>query len=84
MLCLKSRNNGETRSAKANKRKTLLFIDFNIFIRHRSLQFVYIYIYIYIYKYNSLNAGHTSEDIHSFNATDLFRMAKDGHTHQAI
>ena len=49
LLCLKSRNSGETRSAKAKKRKTLVFIDFNIFIRHRSLQFIYIYIYIYIY-----------------------------------
>ena len=33
-----------------------------------------------IYMYNSLNAGQTSEDIHSFNATDLFHVAKDGHT----
>ena len=33
-------------------------------------------------RWNSLNAGQTSEDIHSFNATDLFRMAKDGHTNQ--
>ena len=35
-------------------------------------------------RWNSLSAVQTSEDIHSFNATDLFRMAKDGHTHEAI
>ena len=32
LLCLKSRNSGETRSAKAKKRKTLVFIDFNIYM----------------------------------------------------
>ena len=51
--------------------------------------YIYIYIYIckniYIYIYiNSLSAGQTSGSIHSFNATDLFRMAKGGHTRQAI
>ena len=30
-----------------------------------------------------MSAVQTSEDIHSFNATDLFRKAEDGHTHQA-
>ena len=33
---------------------------------------------------NSLSDVQTSEDIHSFNATDLFPMAKYGHNHQAI
>ena len=32
----------------------------------------------------ALNAVQTSEDIHLFKATDLFRMVNDGHTHQAI
>ena len=33
---------------------------------------------------NSLCVVQTSEVIHSFDATDPFGMAKDGHTHQAI
>ena len=37
-----------------------------------------------MYICNSFSAGQTSEDIHSFNATDLCRMTKDGYTHQAI
>ena len=49
-----------------------------------TLLHVYIYIYIYIYIQNSLSTVETSEDVCSFNATDLFRMAKYGHTHQAI
>ena len=39
------------------------------------------FLYIYV---NSLDAGQTSEDIHSLNATDLFRMAKDDHTYVAF
>ena len=35
-------------------------------------------------RWNSLSAGQTSGNIHSFNATDLFRMAKGGHTRQAV
>ena len=46
--------------------------------------YLYVCMYVCMYVYNSLNAGQTSEDIHSFNATDLFPMAKDGLTHQAI
>ena len=37
-----------------------------------------------MYVCYSLSAAQTSEDIHSVNATDLVRIAKDGHTHEAI
>ena len=41
---------------------------------------VCIYVYMYIKKWNSSSAGQTPEDIYSFNATDLFHVAKDGRT----
>ena len=37
-----------------------------------------------MYVCYSLSAAQTSEDVHSINATDLVRIAKDGHTHQVI
>ena len=47
LLCLRSRNSGETRSTK-QKEKTLIFHILIISIRHKKFNF-YIYIYIYIY-----------------------------------
>ena len=35
-------------------------------------------------RWNSLSAGQTLGNIHSFNSTDLFHMAKGGHTRQAV
>ena len=59
----------------------LLGIDTLLAQARDLLNCVNIYIYKYVYV---LSAVQISEDIHSFNATDLFRMAKDYHTHQVI
>ena len=45
---------------------------------------IYVCMYLCMYVCNSLSTVQTSEDIHSFNVTDLFHVAKYGHTDQAI